>query len=79
LSLAGLVAAMTVAGGTAGAVLLALLRERWLPHRHPGQRRSLDHRNAHQVAGMAAACAAAGVRPLDLPPSSPAFSPLAAG
>jgi hypothetical protein len=28
---------------------------------------------------VAAACAAAGVRPLDLPPSSPAFSPLAAG
>ena len=78
LSRAGLVAALTVEGVTDGAVLRAFVRERRLPPRHPGQILLMAHRQAHQVAGVAAACAAAGVRLLDLPPSAPDFSPLEA-
>jgi transposase len=76
LSLAGVVAAMTVEGFTDGAVFLAFLQEVLRPQLRPGQRRMLDHLRAHQVPGVAAACAAAGVRLLYLPPYSPDFSPI---
>jgi transposase len=76
LSLEGLVAAMTVEGFTDGAVFLAFLREILLPQLHPGQILIMDNLKAHKVAGVAAACAAAGVRPLYLPPYSPDFSPI---
>lgn len=79
LSLQGLGAAMTVEGCTAGAVLLAFLHEVWLPQLRPGQLLLLDHLKAHKVAGVAAACAAAGVRRLSLPPYAPDFSPIEAG
>jgi transposase len=75
LSLRGVVAVMTVAGVTAGAVFLALLRAVLLPQLRPGQLLMMDNLRAHQVAGVAAACAAAGVRLLSLPPYSPDFSP----
>jgi transposase len=77
-SLQGLGAARTSAGCTAGAVLRAWLRQGLVPQLRPGQSRRLDPLNAHQVAGVADACAAAGVRRLDLPPSSPDRSPIAA-
>lgn len=76
LSLQGLVAAMTVAGFTNGEVLLAFLHEVLLPQLHPGQILIMDNLKAHKVAGVAAACAAAGVRLLYLPPYSPDFSPI---
>jgi transposase len=79
LSLAGVVAAMTVEGFTDGAVFLALLQEVRLPQRRPGQLLMRDNRRAHTVPGVAAACAAAGVRLLDLPPYSPDFSPIEEG
>jgi transposase len=76
LSLEGLVAAMTVEGFTDGAVFLAFLRAILLPQLHPGQILIMDNLKAHKVAGVAAACAAAGVRILYLPPYSPDFSPI---
>ena len=75
LSLQGLVAAMTGEGFTDGEVLLAFLHEVLLPQLHPGQLLIMDNLKAHKVAGVAAACAAAGVRLLYLPPYSPDFSP----
>ncbi len=75
-SLQGLVATMPVAGCTAGAVLLAFLREVLVPQLRPGQSRILDNLQAHKGAGVAAPCAAAGVRLLSLPPYAPDFSPI---
>ena len=62
LSFAGLVAAMTVEGFTDGDVFLAFLQEVLVPQLHPGQIRIMDTLKAHKVAGVAAACTAAGVR-----------------
>ena len=76
LSLTGLVAAMTVEGFTDGEVFLAFLREVLLPQLRPGQILILDNLKAHKVAGVATACAAAGVRLLYLPPYSPEWSPI---
>lgn len=76
LSLQGRVAAMTVEGFTDGEVFLAFLREVLLPQLRPGQILLLDNLKAHKVAGVADACAAAGVRLLYLPPYSPDLSPI---
>jgi transposase len=76
LSLQGVVAAMTVVGFTDGEVFLAFLREVLLPQLRPGQLLMMDNLRAHKVTGVAAACAAAGVRLLYLPPYSPDFSPI---
>ena len=76
LSRKGRVAAMTVEGCTDGAVLRAFLREGLVPQLRPGQALILAQLKAHQGAGVADACAAAGVRLLSLPPSAPDFSPL---
>ena len=76
LSLQGLVAAMTIEGFTDGAVFLAFLHEVLLPQLRPGQSLIMDNLKAHKVVGGAAACAAAGVRLLYLPPYSPDFSPI---
>jgi transposase len=76
LSLHGRVAAMTVEGFTDGAVFVAFLHEVLLPQLRPGQVLIMDTLKAHQVAGVAAACAVAGVRLLYLPPYWPDFSPI---
>ena len=76
LSLAGIVAAMTIEGFTDGAVFLAFLQEVLMPQLRPGQLLLMDNLRAHKVPGVAAACAAAGVRLLYLPPYSPDFSPI---
>jgi transposase len=76
LSLTGLVAAMTVEGFTDGEVFLAFLRQVLVPQLRSGQILIMDNLKAHKVAGVAAACAAAGVRWLYLPPDSPDFSPI---
>jgi len=76
LGLQGLVAAMTIEGCTDGAVFLAFLHEVLLPQLRPGQFLIMDNLKSHKVAGVAAACAAAGVRLLYLPPYSPDFSPI---
>jgi transposase len=79
LSLQGLVAAMTVEGVTDGEVFLAFRREVLVPQLRPGQILILDNLKAHKVAGVAEACAAAGVRLLSLPPYSPDLSPIEEG
>lgn len=79
LSLQGLVAAMTVEGVTDGQVCLACWRQVLVPQLRPGQIRLRDHLTAHQVAGVAAACAAAGVRLRYLPPYAPDWSPIEEG
>jgi transposase len=78
LSLTGLGAARTVDGFSDGDVFLAFLRQVLVPQLRPGQRLIMDNLKAHKVAGVAAACAAAGVRVLYLPPYSPDFSPIEA-
>jgi transposase len=78
LSLQGLVAAMTVDGFTDGEVFLAVLREVLVPQLRPGQVLIMDNLTAHKVAGVAEACAAAGVRLIYLPPYSPDLSPIEA-
>ena len=78
LGLQGLVAAMTVAGFTDGEVFLAFLREGLMPQLQPGQVLIMDNLTAHNVAGVADACATAGVRLLALPPYAPDWSPIAA-
>ena len=75
LRLTGLVAAMPIDGFPEGEVLLAFLREVLVPQLRPGQILMMDTLKAHQGAGVATACAAAGVRLLSLPPCSPDFSP----
>lgn len=77
LSLTGLVA-MTIDGCTDGEVFLAFLREVLVPQLRPGHILLMDNLKAHKVAGVATACAAAGVRLLYLPPYSPDFSPIEA-
>jgi transposase len=79
LSLQGLVAAMTVEGGTDGEVFLAFRREVLVPPLRPGQILILDNLTAHKVAGVAEAGAAVGVRLLSLPPYSPDLSPIEEG
>ena len=72
----GLVAAMTVEGFTNGDALLAFLQEVLVPQLRPGQLLILDNLKVHKVAGVAEACAAAGVQLLYLPPYSPALAPI---
>jgi transposase len=67
---------MTVEGVTEGAVFLAFLREVLMPQLRPGQVLLMDNLKAHTVAGVADACATAGVRLLSLPPYAPALSPI---
>ena len=76
---AGVVAAMTVAGCTAGAVLLAVLQAGLRPQLRPGPLLRRDHRRAPQVPGVAAAWAAAGVRRRNRPPDAPDCAPIEAG
>jgi DDE superfamily endonuclease len=78
LSLAGMVAAMTIEGFTDGAVFLAFLQEGPLPQPRPGQLLIMGTLRAHKVPGVAAACAAAGARLLYLPLYSPDFSSIEA-
>jgi transposase len=67
---------MTGDGFTEGEVFLAFLRQGLVPQLRSGQMLLMDHLQTHKVAGVAAACAAAGVRWLYLPPDSPDFSPI---
>jgi transposase len=76
LSLQGLVAAMTVEGVTDGEVFLAFLHAVLVPQLRPGQLLIMENLTAHKVAGVADACAAAGVRLLSLPPYAPDLAPI---
>jgi hypothetical protein len=70
---------MTVADVTEGEVVRALRREGLGPPLRPGPVLRMAPLKAPTGAGVADPWAAAGVRLRDLPPSSPALSPLAEG
>ena len=76
LSLAGMVPAMTVEGGTTAAVFAAYLEQVLLPWLRPGQVVVVDNVGAHKPDRMRALVEAAGCRLVFLPAYSPDLSPV---
>jgi transposase len=76
LSLAGMVPAMTVDGGTTAAVFAAYLEQVLLPWLRPGQVVVVDNVGAHKPDRMRALVEAAGCRLVFLPAYSPDLSPV---
>ena len=76
LSLAGMVPAMTVEGGTTAAVFAAYLEKVLLPWLRPGQVVVVDNVGAHKPDRMRALVEAAGCRLVFLPAYSPDLSPV---
>lgn len=76
LSLKGLIAMMTIEGGTSGAVFLAYVREVLVPELRAGDIVIMDNLAAHHVAGVKEAIEGAGASVLYLPPYSPDFNPI---
>ena len=76
LSLAGMVTAMTVEGGTDTAVFATYLDHFLLPALHPGQIVVVDNVGAHQPERIRALVEAAGCRLVFLPAYSPDLSPV---
>ena len=72
----GLVAAMTVDGGTGGEVSRSYVDQGLVPHLRPGHVVSMDNLTAHKVAGMREAIEAAHATLRYLPSSSPDLSPI---
>lgn len=76
LGVKGMVAAMTVEGGTEGAVFRPYIEQVLAPRLRPGQGVLMDNLTAHKVAGLREAIEAAHAPPRYLPRYSPDFSPL---
>lgn len=76
LTLDGLVAMMTVEGGTDGDVFHAYVREVLGPALRPGMTVVLDNAGAHKVAQVREAVHALGCRLRFLPPYSPDLNPI---
>ena len=76
LSLAGMVPAMTVEGGTTAAVFAAYLEQVLLPGLRPGQVVVVDNVGAHQPDRIRRLVEAAGCRLVFLPAYSPDLSPV---
>lgn len=76
IGLTGLVATMSVEGGTDGDVFRTYVEQVLAPHPQPGQVVIMDNLKAHKVAGIREAIAAAGARLEYLPPYSPELSPM---
>jgi transposase len=76
LSLAGMVPAMTVEGGTTAAVFAAYLEQVLLPALRPGQVVVVDNVGAHKPDRMRVLVEAAGCRLVFLPAYSPDLSPV---
>jgi transposase len=76
LSLAGMGAAMTIAGGTDQAAFEAYVEQGVAPTLRPGQIVIMDNVGAHQSDTARRAIEARGCRVLFLPPYSPDFSPI---
>ena len=72
----GLVATMTVEGGTDGAVFRSYVEQVLVPHLRPGTVVSMDNLKAHKVAGIREAIEAAHATPHYLPAYSPDRSPI---
>src|SRR5262245_8101232 len=76
LSLDGLVALMTIAGGTSGDVFLAFVEHVLGPHLSAGDVVVLDKLGAHKDTRVVAAFAERGVEVKYLPPYSPDVNPI---
>jgi transposase len=76
LSLAGLVACMSLAGAADTPAVLAFVEHVLVPVLRPGQVVVMDNLTPHKAAGVRARIEAAGCRLLFLPPYSPDFNPI---
>ncbi len=76
LGLEGMVAVMTVEGGTTREVFVTYVEQVLVPQLRPGQVVVMDNLKAHKVAGVQEAIQAVGARVQYLPPYSPDFSPI---
>jgi transposase len=76
LSLKGLLAHMTVQGGTSGQVFERFVQEKLLPVLQPGQVVVWDNLAAHKLRQVRQAIEAKGCRVEFLPPYSPEFNPI---
>ena len=72
----GIVATMSVEGGTDGAVFRSYVEQVLSPQLHPGQVVIMDNLKAHKVAGIRETIEATGARLQYLPPYSPELSPI---
>jgi transposase len=72
----GIVATMSVEGGTDGEVFRAYVAHVLAPQLRPGQMVIMDNLKAHKVAGIQEAIEATGAHVHYLPPYSPELSPL---
>lgn len=72
----GLVATMTVAGGTDGEVFRSYVEQVLAPQLRPGQVVRMDNLKAHKVPGIREAIEATQATLLYLPPYSPDLSPI---
>jgi transposase len=72
----GVVATMSIEGGTDGVVFRTYIEQVLAPRLRPGQVVVMDNLKAHKVAGIREAIEAAGARLLYLPPYSPELSPI---
>ena len=76
LSLNGIVAMMTIEGGTDADVFLTFVKEILLPEIEPGYTVVLDNAGAHKTTEVLAAFAEAGIAVKFLPPYSPELNPI---
>jgi transposase len=76
LTVAGMVAPMTIESPTDGDVFLAYLEQVLCPRLQPGQVVVMDNLGAHKVVGVRELIEARGANLLYLPPYSPDFNPI---
>lgn len=76
MGMAGLVATMSVEGGTDGEVFRSYVEQVLVPQLRAGDVVIMDNLKAHQVAGIREAIEAAQASLLYLPPYSPELSPI---
>ena len=76
IALKGLVAAMTVEGGTTGEVFRAFVEQILVPSLWPGAVVVMDNLSAHKVKGIQETIEAAGAKVVYLSPYSPDFNPI---
>lgn len=76
LTLQGLVAHMTVQGGTSGEVFERFVQQKLLPVLQPGQVVVWDNLAAHKRRAVREAIEAKGCKVVFLPPYSPEFNPI---
>jgi len=76
LSLDGLIAMMTIEGGTTGDVFVAFLEQVLLPELRSGDLVVMDNLGAHKDRRVREILARVGAQPVYLPPYSPEYNPI---